>query len=120
MNYPKNVQIPTIDQLKHVPFMDMVNKESMRIMTTASAVQRETSTAYTLSNGITIPKNTPVFLHLWGMHHNPSAFPDPFEFNPNRFEDISNQESKNWQPFILGNRTCKLIAHILLALYLFY
>ncbi|KXN66446.1 cytochrome P450 [Conidiobolus coronatus NRRL 28638] len=106
MNYPKNVQIPTIDQLKHVPFMDMVNKESMRIMTTASAVQRRASTTYTLSNGMTIPKDTPIFLHLWGVHHNPSAFPNPFEFNPNRFEDISNQESKNWQPFILGNRTC--------------
>ncbi|KXN65080.1 cytochrome P450 [Conidiobolus coronatus NRRL 28638] len=106
MDYPKNVQIPTNDQLKSVPFMDMVIKESMRIMTTASAVQRTSSTTYTLSNGVTIPKNTPVFVQLWGVHHNPSAFPNPFEFNPNRFEDISNQESKNWQPFLYGNRTC--------------
>ncbi|KXN66445.1 cytochrome P450 [Conidiobolus coronatus NRRL 28638] len=106
MNYPKNVQIPTVDQLKNIPFMDLVNKESMRIMTTVSSVQRESSSTYTLSNGITIPKDTFVIVHLWGAHNNPSAFPNPFEFNPNRFEDISNQESKNWQPFTLGNRTC--------------
>jgi cytochrome P450 len=114
MNYPKDVQIPTNDQLKKMPFMDMVIKESMRIMTTASAVQRISSSAYTLSNGVTIPKNTPIFLHLWGVHHNPSAFPNPYEFNPNRFEDISSQESKNWQPFTLGSRTCKYNGYILL------
>jgi cytochrome P450 len=108
MSHPKNVQIPTNDQLKKMPFMDMVNKESMRIMTTASAIQKRPSSVYTLSSGITIPKDTPVFLHLWGVHHNPSAFPNPFEFNPYRFEDISSQESRNWQPFLYGNRTCKL------------
>ncbi|KXN65547.1 cytochrome P450 [Conidiobolus coronatus NRRL 28638] len=106
MDYPKNVQIPTNDQLKKMPFMDIVNKESMRIMTTSSEIQRLSYFDHTLSNGMTIPKNTPIFLHLWGVHHNPSAFPNPFEFNPNRFEDISNQESKNWQPFISGNRAC--------------
>ncbi|KXN64685.1 cytochrome P450 [Conidiobolus coronatus NRRL 28638] len=106
MNYPKNVQIPTIDQLKNIPFIDMVIKESMRIMTTVAAIQRISSCTYTLRNGVTIPKNTPVFVQLWGVHHNPSTFPNPFEFNPNRFEDISSQESKNWQPFLYGSRTC--------------
>jgi cytochrome P450 len=114
MNYPKDVQIPINDQLKKIPFMDMVIKESMRIMTTVSAVQRISSSVYTISNGTTIPKNTPLFLHLWGVHHNPSGFSEPYEFNPNRFEDISSEESKNWQPFSLGSRTCKFFTKLLL------
>jgi cytochrome P450 len=107
MGSPKQIQIPTIEQLKNMPLMDMVNKESMRIMTTLSAVRRETSSTYTLSNGIVIPKSTPVLVHLWGVHHNPSAFPNPFEFNPSRFKDISSEESKNFQAFTLGTRICK-------------
>jgi cytochrome P450 len=120
MNYPKSVQIPTNDQLKKMPFMDMVNKESMRIMTTSSETHRVCSTTYTLSNGMAIPKNTPIFLHLWGVHHNSSTFPNPFEFNPNRFEDISSQESKNWQPFLYGSRTCKYFTYQLFTYYLPY
>jgi cytochrome P450 len=107
MESPKQVQIPTIDQLRNMPFMDMVIKESMRIMTTASSVQRTASSTHTLSNGLTIPKGTAIILHLWGVHHNATAFANPYEFNPSRFEDKSSEESKHWQPFILGNRTCK-------------
>jgi cytochrome P450 len=89
--------------------MDLVNKESMRIMTTASAVQRKSASISTLSNGLTIPAKTAIFLQLWAVHHNPKAFPDPFEFKPERFADNSNEESKNWQAFITGPRTCKNI-----------
>jgi cytochrome P450 len=91
-----------------MPYMDLVNKESMRIMTTASSIQRETYQTHTLSNGITIPKSTPIFLHLWGIHHNSKAFPKPFEFNPDRFKDMGGEESRNWQPFLTGIRSCKL------------
>jgi cytochrome P450 len=94
--------------LKNIPLMDLVNKESMRIMTTASAVQRISASISTLSNGLTIPAKTPIFLQLWAVHHNPKAFPDPFEFKPERFADNSNEESKNWQAFITGPRTCKI------------
>ncbi|KXN66516.1 cytochrome P450 [Conidiobolus coronatus NRRL 28638] len=103
---PSELTVPTIDQLKNMPYMDLVNKESMRIMTTASSIQRDTFQTHTLSNGLTIPKSTPIFLHLWGIHHNSKAFPNPFEFNPDRFKDMGSEESRNWQPFLTGIRSC--------------
>jgi cytochrome P450 len=91
--------------------MDLVNKESMRIMTTVANLQRNTAQTHTLSNGVTIPKGTAVFLHLWGVHHN-TAFSKPEEFNPDRFSDAHGEESRNWQPFLSGPRSCKSISKV--------
>jgi cytochrome P450 len=94
-----------------MPYLDLVNKESMRIMTTAASLQRHTAQTHTLSNGITIPKNTEVFFQLWGLHHS-SAFSKPGEFNPDRFSDAHGEESRNWQPFLTGPRSCKSISKV--------
>ncbi|KXN65536.1 cytochrome P450, partial [Conidiobolus coronatus NRRL 28638] len=92
LGHPTELVTPTIDQLKHIPYMDLITKESMRIMTTVASLQRSTAQTHTLSNGITIPKGTAVFLHLWGLHHS-SAFSKPDEFNPERFSDAHGEES---------------------------
>jgi cytochrome P450 len=76
-------------------------------MVTVPVVQRKATSNYTLSSGLAIPKGTYVYLHLWGIHHNPSTFPCPNEFNPDRFGDISNEQNKLFQAFTLGNRACK-------------
>jgi cytochrome P450 len=110
---PDKLTTPTVDQLKSIPYMDLVNKESMRIMATAGVVQRDTAQNHNLSNGLTIPKGTAVFLHLWGLHNNSSAFCKPDEFNPNRFSDLHNEESRNWQAFLTGPRSCKSIIYTL-------
>ncbi|KXN68425.1 cytochrome P450 [Conidiobolus coronatus NRRL 28638] len=106
LDNPTELVTPTIDQLKRIPYLDMTIKESMRILTTAANVQRDTVKTHTLSNGLTIPKGTQIFFHLWGIHNNASAFPNPEKFNPERFSDIHNQESRNWQPFMTGPRSC--------------
>jgi cytochrome P450 len=92
----------------------MVNKESMRIMTTASAVTRTVAEDYALSNGLTIPKGTRVMVNLWGIHHNEKAFKNPEIFNPQRFESLSTEDSRNWHPFITGARTCNFIYLIII------
>ncbi|KXN66524.1 cytochrome P450, partial [Conidiobolus coronatus NRRL 28638] len=103
---PSSVQIPNVKQLKNIPLLDMVNKESMRIMTTAAAVTRTAVQDCALINGLTIPKGTKVMVNLWGIHHNDKAFKNPEEFNPYRFESLTTEDSRNWQPFITGARTC--------------
>jgi cytochrome P450 len=105
---PTTVQIPTIEQLKNMPLLDMVNKESMRSMTTVVSVQRNTTENYTLSNGLTIPKDTNLWVNLWGIHHNDKAFKNPDEFNPYRFENLSSDDSRNFLSFISGARSCNL------------
>ncbi|KXN64709.1 cytochrome P450, partial [Conidiobolus coronatus NRRL 28638] len=85
---PLKVQIPTIEQLKNILLLDLVNKELMRIMTTVSAFLKKSTTISTL------------------IHHNPNDFPDPYKFKLERFADNSNEESRNWQPFGNGPRKC--------------
>jgi cytochrome P450 len=120
MDSPKQVTIPTVEQLKKVPLMDMVSKESMRMMTTVNTTERVCKSHHTFSNGLSVPKDTPIFVHMCGVHYNPSAFSNPFEFNPERFSDISSEESKNWLAFGLGNRTCKYMLLLLYSLLILY
>jgi cytochrome P450 len=83
-------------------YLSQVIKETMRIVTTSSAVTRVSSQDYTLSNGVTIPKGTDIYCHLWASHHN-SSFPDAYEFKPERFADGDGE----WCPFFVGTRQCK-------------
>lgn len=115
---PKSLTIPTVAQLKSMPYLDMVNKESMRIMTTATSLQREAMDDHVLSSGLMVPKGTQVHIHLWAVHHNPKIFNNPDVFDPERFREAGDQ-SRNWQAFTTGPRSCnskKLAYYFLLTI----
>ncbi|KXN65529.1 cytochrome P450 [Conidiobolus coronatus NRRL 28638] len=106
LNNPEKLTTPTSEQLPQMEYLTLVIKESMRLLTPASEAEREASQEYTLSNGITIPKGTVVSLNLWAIHHNPEFYENPGEFNPERFKLNKNGENQNWQPFLMGQRSC--------------
>ncbi|KXN65315.1 cytochrome P450, partial [Conidiobolus coronatus NRRL 28638] len=83
----KSLTIPTVAELKSMPYLDMINKESMRIMTTVTALQREAMEDCVLSNGLMVPKGTQVHLQLWAIHHDPKIFNNPDVFDPERFRE---------------------------------
>ena len=59
--------------------------------------------------GYTIKKGTMISLHLWDILHNPEYFPNPDQFNPDRFFDPITQKFKpnpRCIPFLLGQRVC--------------
>jgi cytochrome P450 len=113
MNNPQDLTNPTLEELKQMGYLNMVIKESMRIMTTASLSERISNAPYNLTNTIYLPAKTPVFILLWQTHQQSQYFSNPKEFNPERFRDPSSVESKNWQPFITGPRTCKMYTYII-------
>jgi cytochrome P450 len=86
----------------------MVNKESVKFMTIVVSVQRNTNEDYTLSNGLTIPKDTNLWVNLWGIHHNDKAFKNPDEYNSYRFENLSSDDSRSFLSFISGAKSCNL------------
>ena len=63
--------------------------------------------------GYTIPKDTPVWMNLWAMHHDEDLWEEPFKFKPERFLDEDGQvvdadhpNRKHLMPFSAGNRVC--------------
>jgi len=58
--------------------------------------------------GHEIPAGTVVLVSTYGLHHNPSVYPDPERFDPDRFapEAEAARHRSAWLPFGNGQRVC--------------
>ena len=67
-------------------------------------------TADTKLCGYDIPKDTTVFINLWGINHDPDWWDEPFKFKPERFLDERGEfvplSSMSYLPFSTGRRVC--------------
>lgn len=88
-------------------YMDMVIEETLRLYPPAARLDRVASNDYTY-NGIEIKKGQTVVVPVYALHHDPDLYPDPEQFDPERFSDASkkNRESVAFLPFGAGPRNC--------------
>lgn len=68
-----------------LPYTAQVVDESLRLYPPAHTVVRKAS-ADTELLGYPVPKDRIVAVNIWGIHHRPDVWPDPFTFRPERFE----------------------------------
>lgn len=63
---------------------------------------------YPITDKLTIPRGTPVYVNAIGMHYDPQYFPDPHVFNPDRFlpENEGSIVPFSYMPFGDGPRMC--------------
>lgn len=74
--------------------------------------------------GLVIEKGVSVIVPIWGIHHDPKYFPNPDEFDPERFNDENKQNIVpcSYLPFGEGPRNCigkKLFEILILTRFLF-
>ena len=57
---------------------------------------------------LTIPKDMRVWIPVYGIHRDPSIYPDPDKFDPERFNEdqIKEIHSLHYLPFGAGPRNC--------------
>jgi cytochrome P450 len=93
--------------LEQMPYLEMVLKESMRLLPVTAVVSRQAVENVVLQ-GYTLPKNSVVLIAPWTLHRNPEYFPNPLEFNPERFHrDRQDKIPKfAYLPFSGGPRIC--------------
>ncbi|KAI0223656.1 hypothetical protein L0F63_003223 [Massospora cicadina] len=99
-------RIPTSEELKAMPYIDCIIKESMRIVSTVQQLRRYCREGKELSSGLAIPRNTFVNLQLWKVHHDEEVYPEPYKFKPERFSDLYGPQSMQWMAFGDGSRMC--------------
>ncbi|XP_057639809.1 cytochrome P450 4A12B isoform X3 [Chionomys nivalis] len=96
----------TWDHLDQMPYTTMCIKEALRLYPPVPGVGRDLSTPVTFPDGRSLPKGISVLLSLYGLHHNPTVWPNPEVFDPSRFAPDSSRHSHSFLPFSGGARNC--------------
>jgi cytochrome P450 len=97
----------TIPDLEQMPYLEMVLKESMRLLPVTTLLSRQAVESVVL-NGYTLPKNSLVLIAPWTLHRCPEYFPNPLGFDPERFHPERKDKIPKFAylPFSAGSRIC--------------
>jgi cytochrome P450 len=95
----------TADEYLALPHLDRFIDESMRLAPPVHIISRRVKDGrVAVVNGHQLEAGTEVIYAPFAVHRNPTLWPDPLEFRPDRF--LSEPEPFTYLPFGLGERTC--------------
>ncbi|XP_021493226.2 cytochrome P450 4F6-like [Meriones unguiculatus] len=96
------------DDLARLPFLTMCIKESLRLHPPIVVISRLCTQDIVLPDGRVIPKGNDCLISIFGVHHNPSVWPDPEVYDPFRFDPENPQKRSPlaFIPFSAGPRNC--------------
>jgi len=99
---------PKLSVLEQMPFLNAVIKESLRIGPgIPSGLPRIVPQGGAIIDGKKVAAGTVVSTSSWFVHHDPSIFPNPDAFKPERWEDEGAKDLEKYLvPFSRGLRMC--------------
>ncbi|OEL34955.1 Oryzalexin E synthase, partial [Dichanthelium oligosanthes] len=96
--------------LVKLPYLHAVVKETMRLHPSLPVLPREVVKDGVSLGGFSIPKGTLILVNLWALGRDPTAWPEPDEFMPERFlgdRPVNFRGSDfTYIPFGAGRRVC--------------
>ncbi|EMD96314.1 hypothetical protein COCC4DRAFT_77748 [Bipolaris maydis ATCC 48331] len=101
--------IPTVETSDKLPYVNAVIKETLRLYAPLPASEPRQASTATVIDGYHIPAGTTVSISPYILHRNPKVFPNPTQFNPDRWIDPSENtvEMNRWfWAFSSGSRMC--------------
>ncbi|CAL8148553.1 unnamed protein product [Orchesella dallaii] len=116
----------TMDALSEMKYVERCLLESMRMFPISYMTARKLETPLLLDDDLEVPSGTTVVLPTIILHRSPNLFPQPDEFQPDRFlpENCAKRRAYTYLPFSAGPRICiglkfaileakTIVAHIL-------
>ncbi|XP_060534367.1 uncharacterized protein LOC132706820 [Cylas formicarius] len=99
----------TYEAVKDMKFLDMCVRETLRKYPVLPFLDRRCTNTYKVPDSdLVIEKEIPILIPMFGLHYDEKYFPNPYEFIPQRFEDMNqiNKEGYYYIPFGEGPRIC--------------
>jgi cytochrome P450 family 3 subfamily A len=102
----KNGEI-NYESISEMKYMDMVIDETLRLYPIGSLVERVASNDYDYK-GLKMKKGQLVTVSVFALHRDPEIYPDPEEFQPERFshQNRLKRAYESFMPFGVGPRNC--------------
>ncbi|XP_037707977.1 probable cytochrome P450 4ac1 [Drosophila subpulchrella] len=106
-NLPEDSDDISVFQYNELVYLDCVIKESLRMFPPAPQIGRK-CVEKCVVNGLVLPKNTQISIHIYDIMRDPRHFPKPDRFQPERFlpENTVNRHPFAFVPFSAGQRNC--------------
>lgn len=100
-------RLPGAEDVARLTYTEMVFAESMRLYPPAWTLGRRAVTDYQISDYI-IPANSIILMSPWVTHHDGRYFPEPFNFDPERWTTNARESRPkfSYYPFGGGPRVC--------------
>ncbi|KAL3692107.1 hypothetical protein R1sor_005758 [Riccia sorocarpa] len=96
--------------LPQLPYLSAVVKESLRVKSPGPATFSHATSELRKLGGYDIPTDAMVLFGLESFHYDPTYWPEPSVFNPERFLendlDVLGTQTFNFLPFSVGRRAC--------------
>ncbi|GAM90952.1 hypothetical protein ANO11243_089990 [Dothideomycetidae sp. 11243] len=106
---PKDTAVPIFDQIKDLPYLDSVLKETMRIHGTSSlGLPRLVPEGPGIDIlGHHFPAGTVLSVPSYTIHHSKEIWgPDADDFRPERWDTVTDAQKDAFIPFSVGPRAC--------------
>ncbi|CAI7597370.1 unnamed protein product [Penicillium crustosum] len=95
------------NDLRNLPYLNMVISETLRIYTAVPfGLPRSVPSEGASFNGYFLPGGTTVSTQSYSLHRDATIFPDPYTFNPERWENPTKEMKDISIPFGGGSRIC--------------
>ncbi|XP_065092339.1 probable cytochrome P450 6a13 [Ochlerotatus camptorhynchus] len=97
------------ESLMDMPYLEQCINESLRKYPPISNALRSTTKDYIVpGSGVTLKRGTDVIVPIYAIHHDPEYYPDPEQFDPDRFSpaECAKRKPFTFMPFGEGPRMC--------------
>ncbi|XP_071477261.1 cytochrome P450 2U1-like [Diadema antillarum] len=102
-------RMPSLLDRKRLPYTESTLLEIQRITSIAPFGVPHAPIKDAVLGGYDIPKGTVIIPNIWAVHHEPSLWENPDQFNPERFLDKETNKVRlrdELIPFCVGRRKC--------------